>query len=153
MRKGKILRQFKNFRIYKDLYRKLLKRDWVARVVSLIQILLIFGGRWNRYFWDIWLKIYMLPGADYLIVIVIGSWCYLILICSFSSCHYQKFESPIKFPQHQTLKMAAPGYKGLYRIKYKISNILHVGKSSLLPLILTKQSLCRCFHDVTFWVV
>ena len=45
MRKGKILRQFKNFRIYKDLYGKSPKRDWVARVVSLIQILLIFGGR------------------------------------------------------------------------------------------------------------
>ena len=55
MRKGKILQQFKNFRIYKDLYRKSLKRDWVARVVSLIQILLIFGGRWNRYFWDIYM--------------------------------------------------------------------------------------------------
>ena len=26
------------------------KREWVARVVFLKQILLIFGGLWNRYF-------------------------------------------------------------------------------------------------------
>ena len=32
MRKWKILRQFKNFRIYKDLYGKSLKRDWVQEL-------------------------------------------------------------------------------------------------------------------------
>ena len=47
---GKDLTTFyiKNFRIYKDLYGKPFKRDWVARVVFLIQILLIFAGRYNR---------------------------------------------------------------------------------------------------------
>ena len=34
--------------------------DWVARVVFLIQILLIFGGRCNHYYWDIGLKMYRL---------------------------------------------------------------------------------------------
>ena len=40
MRKGKIYRQFKNFEIYKDLYGKPCKRDWVAKVVFLIHSLL-----------------------------------------------------------------------------------------------------------------
>ena len=40
MRKRKIKRQFKNFRIYKDLYGKLCKRNWVAIVVFLKQMLL-----------------------------------------------------------------------------------------------------------------
>ena len=41
MRKRKIKRlQFKNFRIYKDLYGKPCKRNWVAKVVFLIQMLL-----------------------------------------------------------------------------------------------------------------
>ena len=51
MHKGKINWQFKNFRIYKELYGKLLKRDWVGRAVFLIQILQIFGGHCNRSFW------------------------------------------------------------------------------------------------------
>ena len=42
MREGKIQRQFKNFRIYKDLYGKPCKRDWVAKVVFLIKMLLNF---------------------------------------------------------------------------------------------------------------
>ena len=50
MRKKKITRQFKNFRIYKDLYGKPCKRDWMAKVVFLIQMLPTFGGRCNRYF-------------------------------------------------------------------------------------------------------
>ena len=50
MLKGNISRKFENFEIYKDLYGKPFKRDWVAKVVFLIQILLIFGGRCNRYF-------------------------------------------------------------------------------------------------------
>ena len=39
------------------MYRKPCKRDWVAKVVFLIQMLLTFGGRCNRYFWDIRLNI------------------------------------------------------------------------------------------------
>ena len=50
MRKKKITRQFKNFRIYKDLYGKPCKGDWMAKVVFLIQMLQTFGGRGNRYF-------------------------------------------------------------------------------------------------------
>ena len=42
-------RQFENFEIYKDLDGKSLKREWVAKVVFLIQILFIFGGRCNRF--------------------------------------------------------------------------------------------------------
>ena len=38
MHKRKIKRQFKNFRIYKDLYGKLCKRNWVAKVVFLKQM-------------------------------------------------------------------------------------------------------------------
>ena len=48
MRKRKIKRQFKNFRIYKELYEKPLKHDWVGRVVFLIQILLFFAGGCNN---------------------------------------------------------------------------------------------------------
>ena len=72
MRKVKISRQFKNFRIYKDLYRKPCKRDRVAKVF-LIQILLTFGGRWacNRYFWDIRLKIFRLPNFNMLLQLVL----------------------------------------------------------------------------------
>ena len=65
MHKKKIKRQFKNFRIYKDLYGKPSKRDWVAKVVFLIQMLLTFGGRRNRNFWDIRLKILRLPTWEY----------------------------------------------------------------------------------------
>ena len=50
MRKRKIKRQFKNFRIYKDLYGKPCKRHWMAKVVLLIQMLVTFSGRCNRYF-------------------------------------------------------------------------------------------------------
>ena len=54
----------KIFEIYKDLYEKPFKRDWVAKVVFPIQIFLIFGRRCNCYFWDIWLKIYRLPNFN-----------------------------------------------------------------------------------------
>ena len=63
--------QFKNFRIYKDLYGKPLKCDWGARVVFLIQVLLIFGSRCNHYFWDIRLKIYWLPNFNMLFQLII----------------------------------------------------------------------------------
>ena len=46
-----------NLLMYKDLYGKLCKRDWVAKVVFLLQMLLTFGRCGNRYFWDIRLKI------------------------------------------------------------------------------------------------
>ena len=53
--------QFENFKIYKDLYGKPFKHEWVTKVVFLIPILLIFGDRCNHPFGDIWLKIYRLP--------------------------------------------------------------------------------------------
>ena len=37
---------------------KPLKRDWLARVCFSLTIFLIFGGRCNRFFWEIRLKIY-----------------------------------------------------------------------------------------------
>ena len=42
----------------------------MARVVFLIQILLIFGCRCDRYFWDIGLKIYRLPTFNILFQLV-----------------------------------------------------------------------------------
>ena len=71
MRKGKIQRQFKNFRIFKDLYGKPCQRDWVAKVVFLKQMLLTFGGRYNRCFWDIRLKILRLPNFNMLFQLVL----------------------------------------------------------------------------------
>ena len=49
MHKGKILQQFENFKIYKNFYGKPANRDWEARVVFLIQILLIFGNHYSSY--------------------------------------------------------------------------------------------------------
>ena len=54
--------EFKNFKIYKDLYGKPFKRDYTATVVFLKQILLTFGGRCNHFF--IPLKIYRLPSLN-----------------------------------------------------------------------------------------
>ena len=56
----------KNVRIYKDLCGNTLDCDLVARVAFLIQILLIFGGRCNRYFSDVLLRIYRLPNFNML---------------------------------------------------------------------------------------
>ena len=56
--------------IYKDLYGKPCKRDWKVKVVFLIQMFLTFGGRRNRYFWDIRLKILRLPNFNMLIQFV-----------------------------------------------------------------------------------
>ena len=42
----------------------------MTRVVFLIQILLICGGRCNRYFWDVGLKIYRLPNFNMLFQLV-----------------------------------------------------------------------------------
>ena len=47
------------------------KRDRVAKVVFLIQILLLFGGLRNRYFWDIRLKIYGLSNFNMLFQLVL----------------------------------------------------------------------------------
>ena len=54
------------FRNYKDLYEKPCKCDWMAKVVFLKQILPTFGGRCNRCFWDIRLKILRLPNFNML---------------------------------------------------------------------------------------
>ena len=71
MRKKKITRQFKNFRIYKDLYGNPCKGDWMAKVVFLIQMLQTFGGRYNRYFRDIRLKILRLANFNMLVQLVL----------------------------------------------------------------------------------
>ena len=63
--------QFKNFRIYTDLYGKPCKLDWVAKVVFLIQMLLTFDGRCNPYFGDMRLKILMLPNFNVLFLLVL----------------------------------------------------------------------------------
>ena len=69
---GNISWQFWKFRNYKDLYGKPCKRDWIAKVVFLIQMLLTFGGRCNRYFWDIRLKILRLPNFNMLFQLVLA---------------------------------------------------------------------------------
>ena len=46
-------------------------RDWVAKVIFLIQIRLIFSGRCNRCFGDIWLNIYRLPEFNILFQLVL----------------------------------------------------------------------------------
>ena len=46
------------------MYGKLCKRDWKAKVVFLTQMLLTFGGRCNRYFWDMRLKMLRLPNFN-----------------------------------------------------------------------------------------
>ena len=71
MRKRKSKRQFKNFRIYKDLYGKPCKRDWMAKVVFLIQMLLTLGGRYNRNFGDTQLKVLRLLNFNMLFQLVL----------------------------------------------------------------------------------
>ena len=46
IRKGKILLNFENFKIYQNLYGKPLNRDWLTRVVFTVQALL--GGVYMR---------------------------------------------------------------------------------------------------------
>ena len=57
---------FENFEIHKDMYGRPCKRDWMAKVVFLIQMLPTLGGRCNRYFWDIRLKILKLSNFNML---------------------------------------------------------------------------------------
>ena len=47
------------------------RRDWMAKVVYLIQMLPTFGGRCNRYFWDIRLEILSLPNFNMLFQLVL----------------------------------------------------------------------------------
>ena len=47
------------------------QRDWMARVVFLIQILLISGCRY-RYFSHIWLKTYRLPNFNMFFQLVLA---------------------------------------------------------------------------------
>ena len=53
------------------MYGRPCKRDWMTKVVFLIQILLTFGGRCNRYFWNIRLKILRLPNFNMLFQLVL----------------------------------------------------------------------------------
>ena len=85
-----ILREFEYFHIYKGLYGKPLKRDWVVRVVFLTQTFLAFGGRCESYFWDIPLKF-----TDY-----------LIWICSFSSCEQNFSKANFSFMTKLTKALA-----------------------------------------------
>ena len=54
------------------MYGKPRKGDGIAKVVFLIQLLLTFGGRCNRYFWDIRLKILRLPNFNILFQLVLS---------------------------------------------------------------------------------
>ena len=58
---------FENFQIGKPC-----KRDWMAKVVFLIQMLPTFGGRCNRYFWDIRLKILGVPNFNMLFQLLLN---------------------------------------------------------------------------------
>ena len=57
----------------KELYGKSFKRGWVASFVFLIQLLLIFGGHCNLYFWDERLKIYRMPNFNMLFQLMLTS--------------------------------------------------------------------------------
>ena len=59
-RKAKFLWQLENLQNYKDLYGKPLERDWRAKRLLLIQILLISNAHKNSPLKDINLKICML---------------------------------------------------------------------------------------------
>ena len=63
--------KIEKFEIYKDLYGIPFKRDWMAKVALLIQILLIFGGRCNHNFSDIRLEIYKEPNFNMLFQLVL----------------------------------------------------------------------------------
>ena len=66
------LKNSENFEIYKALCGKPCKRDWVAKVVFLIQMLLTFDGRCNSYFLDIRrLKIHWFPNFNMLFQLVL----------------------------------------------------------------------------------
>ena len=67
---SKFSKQFKNFKIYKELFEKPWKRDWVAKVVFLIEVLLTFGGRYNCFFWDTRMKILRLLNFNMLFQLV-----------------------------------------------------------------------------------
>ena len=62
---------FENFKITRICMENHWKRDWMAKVVFLIQMLPTFGGRCNCYFWDIWLKIRRLPNFNMLFKLVV----------------------------------------------------------------------------------
>ena len=57
---------FENFKITRICMENHWKRDCMAKVVFLIQMLPTFSGRCNCYFWDIWLKICRLPNFNML---------------------------------------------------------------------------------------
>ena len=57
--------------MYKDLYGKPCKRNWVAKVVFLIQMLLTFGGCCSRYFWEAGLKTLRSPNFNMLFQLVL----------------------------------------------------------------------------------
>ena len=94
----------------------------MARVVFLIQILLIFGCRCNRYFWDIGLKIHRLPNVNMLFQLVqtqffkselfsclpkddhVINWCKRLI--SSSSRGSELCKSGIKFPASRALFLA-----------------------------------------------
>ena len=57
---------FENFNITRICMENHWKRDWMAKVVFLVQMLPTFSGRCNCYFWDIWLKICRLPNFNML---------------------------------------------------------------------------------------
>ena len=63
---------FWKFPKYEDLYGKPCKRGWMAKVVFLIQMLPTFGGRYNRYFWDIRLKTLRVPNFNMLFQLVLN---------------------------------------------------------------------------------
>ena len=62
---------FDNFEITRICMENSCKRDWMTKVVFLIQMLLTFGGRCNRYFWDIRLKILRFPNFNMLFQLVL----------------------------------------------------------------------------------
>ena len=60
--------------------------DWVAKVVFLIQMLQTFDGRFNLYFWDTRLKIFMLLNFNMLFQLVLTNFAKVNCFCVYKSC-------------------------------------------------------------------
>ena len=88
----------------------------VARIGFLIQILLIFGGRCNRYFWDIQLKIFRIPNFNMFFQLVLTNWIVFVFTESWSrdqlmqklkACFYStgcKSPRPLLISPNKTLR-------------------------------------------------
>ena len=127
MHKGKTQRQFKNFKIYRDLYGKPLKHDWVASVFpkSCCYLLLSFGGCCNRFFWDIRLTFYRLSNFNTSVSVP----------AKFSTMHINELFLCLQKVDHMTNYCKRPTQSN-----FVVNNSLQVKN---LPCLVTLQSFLK----------